>query len=181
MSTLLENITSSLPEFAKDLKLNLSSVLRQDELTPTQLWGTVIASAYTTKNIALTEAFVAEASDVISADVIDAAKAAAAIMGMNNIYYRFQHLVENESYSTIPARLRMNVMRTHKADPLDFELWSLAVSAINGCGKCVVSHERVLRSKGIGEDVIAAAVRIAAVVSAVAGVNAMAEEPINVG
>ncbi len=181
MSTLLENITSSLPEFAKDLKLNLSSVLRQDELTPTQLWGTVIAAAYTAKNVTLTEAFVAEASEVISAEVIDAAKAAAAIMGMNNIYYRFLHLVENESYSTIPARLRMNVMRTHKADPLDFELWSLAVSAINGCAKCIVSHERVLRSKGIGEDVIAAAVRVASVVSAVAGVNAMEGEPVDVG
>lgn len=174
MSTLLESLASSLPDYAKDLKLNLSSVLRQDELSPTQLWGTAVACAYATQHIPLYEAIVAEATDQgVSLEVIEGAKAASAIMGMNNIYYRFQHLVESSSYSSIPARLRMNVIRTHKADPLDFELWSLSVSSINGCGKCVVAHERVLREKGITEEIIAASVRIAAVIHAVAGVLTM--------
>jgi alkyl hydroperoxide reductase subunit D len=118
----------------------------------------------------LYEAILAEATSNVSAEVIDAAKGAAAIMGMNNVYYRFQHIVENPRYTEIPARLRMNILRGHKGDPVDFELWSLAVSAINGCGKCVSSHERVLRSKGVAEDAIVAAVRIASVLSAVAGV-----------
>jgi len=85
-------------------------------------------------------------------------------MGMNNIYYRFHHLSNNEKYAALPARLRMNIMRTHGADQVDFELWALVVSAINGCGKCVSSHEKILLEKGITEDLILAAVRIASVV-----------------
>lgn len=106
----------------------------------------------------------------ISPEAVQGAKAAAAIMGMNNIYYRFQHLAENEKYSTIPARLRMNVVRTHGSDPVDFELWCTAVSAVNGCGKCIVAHERTLREKGVSVETIAAAIRIASVVHAIATV-----------
>ena len=84
-------------------------------------------------------------------------------MGMNNIFYRFRHLSSNEKYGTMPARLRMQVIRTHGSDPVDFELWCLAVSAINGCGVCVDAHEKVLREKGVGEETILAAVRIASV------------------
>ena len=91
-------------------------------------------------------------------------------MGMNNIYYRFLHLTSNEKYGTMRAGLRMNVMRTHGIDPLDFELWSIAVSAINGCGVCVDSHEKTLREKGISEEKILAAIRIASVVHAIASV-----------
>ena len=91
-------------------------------------------------------------------------------MGMNNIFYRFHHLTKNEKYATMPARLRMNGIRTHGADPVDFELWCVAASAVNGCGKCVDSHEQVLRQKGVTEEIILAAVRIAALIHAVATV-----------
>ena len=91
-------------------------------------------------------------------------------MGMNNIFYRFQHLVGNEKYSTIPTRLRMNVIRTHGASPVDFELWCTAVSAVNGCGQCIMSHERVLQGKGVSAESITAAVRIASVLHAIASV-----------
>ena len=97
-----------------------------------------------------------------------AAKAAAAIMGMNNVYYRFLHLVEDEEYSRLPAKLRMNVIANPGAPKEDFELWSLAVSAVNGCGKCITAHEKVLRDAGVSREQIQAAVRIAAVVHAVA-------------
>ena len=63
-------------------------------------------------------------------------------MGMNNIYYRFLHLVEDGEYQTMPARLRMNIIGNPGIDKLDFELLSLAVSAVNGCGLCVTSHEK---------------------------------------
>ena len=89
-------------------------------------------------------------------------------MSMTNIFYRFLHLTSNEKYGTMRAGLRMNVMRTHGIDPLDFELWSTAVSAINGCGACVDSHEKVMREKGVSEEKILAAVRIASVVHAIA-------------
>jgi lipoyl-dependent peroxiredoxin subunit D len=91
-------------------------------------------------------------------------------MGMNNVYYRFLHLTANEKYRTIPARLRMNVLRTHGVEAADFELWCLAVSAVNNCQACVVSHEQVVREKGISEEGVLAAVRVAAVIHALAGV-----------
>ena len=166
----LEQISDSLPGYAKDLKLNLSSVLAQAELTPEQGWGTAVATALASRNGLLYRAIAADAEKHLSPEALNGAKAAAAIMGMNNIFYRFQHLVENEKYATIPTRLRMNVMRTHGADPVNFELWCTAVSAVNGCGKCIVAHERVLVEKGTPVETITAAIRIASVVHAIAAV-----------
>ena len=118
----LEQISDSIPAYAKDLRLNLSSVLAQTELTIQQTWGTAVATAHAARNPSLYRAISVEAEKHLSKEALEAAKSAAAIMGMNNIYYRFQHLGENEKYATIPARLRMNVIRTHGTDPLDFEL-----------------------------------------------------------
>jgi alkyl hydroperoxide reductase subunit D len=165
----LEALLDTVPSYAKDLKLNFSSVVaQQTDLTPEQAWGSVVASAYASGNTDLLKAILEEASQKVSAQTIDAAKGAAAIMGMNNIYYRFLHLTTNEKYRTMPARLRMNIMRQHGVDHVDFELWCTAVSAINGCGACVDSHEKTLRDKGLDEEKILAAVRIASVVHALA-------------
>ncbi len=165
----LEQLLEIIPDYAKDLRLNWTSLVSQGELTDSQKWGTFIASAYVSRNPVLLSAVTEEAARAgISDQVIEAAKGAAAIMGMNNVFYRFQHLAANEKYSAMPARLRMNIMRNHGADPIDFELWSLAASAINGCGKCVGAHEKVLREKGISEEVVMQAVRIASVVHGVA-------------
>lgn len=163
-----EAMLESLPDYAKDLRLNWSALVNATELTDNQKWGSFIAAAYAARSPRLLAAVEAEAAAHISPEVITAAKGAAAIMGMNNIYYRFHHLSSNEKYATMPARLRMNVMRTHGADPVDFELWSLVVSAINGCGKCVSSHEKELLTKGVTEELILAGVRIASVVHATA-------------
>jgi len=165
----LETLLDSIPAHAKDLKLNFSSVVtQQTELTPHQAWGTVVASAYASGNAELLKAAVEHAAPYLSEQQLEAAKGAAAIMGMNNIYYRFLHLTSNEKYKTIPARLRMNIMRAHGVEHADFELWCTAVSAINGCGACVDSHEKTLREKGWEEEKILAAVRIASVVHALA-------------
>ncbi len=164
----IENLIDLIPDYAKDLKLNYSTLVRNNtELTPQQLWGTLVASAIATRSAELTEAILEEGARQLSPQAFEAAKSAAAVMGMNNIFYRFQHLSSNEKYSTMPARLRMNVLRTHGTDHLDFELWSLAVSAINGCGKCVDAHEKVIREKGAGEELIVAAVRVASTVHAI--------------
>jgi len=164
----LDQLIDGLPSHAKDLKLNYSSLVRQNtELTPQQLWGTVVASAIATRNPDLTAAALEEGAKQLSPQAMEAAKAAASVMGMNNIYYRFLHLTSNEKYSTMPARLRMNVMRSHGVDHNDFELWSLAVSAINGCGKCIDSHEKVVREKGVTEETILAVVRVASVIHAI--------------
>jgi alkyl hydroperoxide reductase subunit D len=167
----IDVLIDGLPNYAKDLKLNYSTLVRQNnELTAQQLWGTVVASAIATRNGELTEAALQEAAKHLTPQALEAAKTAAAIMGMNNIYYRFLHLTSNEKYGTLPARLRMNGMRTHGVDHIDFELWALAVSAINGCGKCVDSHEKVVREKGITEESILAIVRVASVLHAIGSV-----------
>lgn len=166
----LDELRETLPDYAKDLKLNLSSVLRQPELNEQQLWGAALACAFASGNDALLRTIEQEASQRLDETSATAAKAAAALMGMNNVYYRFLHLASNEKYKTMRAGLRMNVIRTHGADPVDFELWCLAVSAINGCGACVDSHEKVVREKGLSEEAVQAVVRVAAVVHAVARV-----------
>jgi alkyl hydroperoxide reductase subunit D len=165
----LETLLDTVPGYAKDLKLNFSTVVgQQTDLTAQQAWGTVVASAYATGNGDLLRAVVEQAAQHLSEQALDAAKGAAAIMGMNNIYYRFLHLTSNEKYRTMPARLRMNIMRQHGVDHVDFELWCTAVSAINGCGACVESHEKTLRDKGMEEEKILATIRIASVVNALA-------------
>jgi len=167
----LDTLIDSLPTSAKDLKLNYSSLIRNNtELTSQQLWGTVVAAAIATRSSALTPAVLEAAAAQLTPQALEAAKAAAAIMGMNNIFYRFHHLSSNEKYSTMPARLRMNGLRGHGVEDVDFELWSLAVSAINGCGKCVDAHEKVVRDKGATEELVLAVVRVAAVIHAIGAV-----------
>ena len=163
----LDALIESLPSYAKDLKLNFSSVVRQQtDLSQQQLWGTVVTCAIAVRNEDLTAAALEEAANHLTPQALEAAKGAAAIMGMNNIFYRFLHLSSNEKYGTMRAGLRMNVIRTHGIDQLDFELWCTAISAINGCGTCVDSHEKVLREKGFGEEKILSAVRVASVMHA---------------
>src|ERR1700688_1197165 len=166
----LNELLDSVPAYAKDLKLNLSTLLLQQELNEQQIWGTAVASAFASRNPQLIEAIFAEAASHLSSQALDAAKSAAAVMGMNNIYYRFQHLSQNPKDATLPARLRMNVLRSHGVDTADFELWCTAVSAINGCGLCVDSHEKILRDKGLTEESILAAVRLASVIHGLATV-----------
>jgi alkyl hydroperoxide reductase subunit D len=166
----LNELLDTVPAYAKDLKLNLSSLLQQQELNERQIWGTVAASAIASRNPQVIQTVLAEAASHLSPQALEAAKGAAAVMGMNNIYYRFQHLATNQKYATLPARLRMNVLRNHGIDPVDFELWCTAVSAINGCGACVDSHEQVLRNKGMSEESILAAVRLASVIHGLATV-----------
>ena len=164
----LEQLLEQVPEYAKDLKLNMGSVFRQIELTDRQAWGTAVCCAIASRSARVVEAVLSEAAKHLDPAALHAAKAAAAIMGMNNIFYRFRHLSGNEKYGTMPARLRMQVIGRHGSDPVDFELWCLAVSAINACAVCVDAHEKVLREKGVSEETILAAVRIASTIYALA-------------
>jgi alkyl hydroperoxide reductase subunit D len=161
----IESLKQQLPEYAKDLKLNLSS---ETVLSEQQKAGAFVASALAARNPAVSEALIAEFAPRLSPEALHAAKAAAAIMAMNNIYYRFTHLASSPDYRTMPAKLRMNVIAKPGVDKVDFELWSLAVSAINSCGLCIDSHEKVVREHGLTTEQVQAAVRIAAVVHAVA-------------
>ena len=163
----LDALRARLPDYAKDLKLNLGSLAAETLLTPQQLAGTFVVSALASRNAEVTRALVGEFGPKLSPEALTAAKAAAAIMGMNNVYYRFTHLVGGQ-YAQLPAKLRMNVIGKPGVEKADFELWSLAVSAINGCGMCMESHEKMLVQAGLTREQIQAAIRIAAVVHAVA-------------
>jgi alkyl hydroperoxide reductase subunit D len=148
----LTELRNRLPDYAKDLKLNLDSVLSaggSPGLDARQIRAVALASAIASRHapfVAAVEAFAAEA---LSPEEIDGARAAAAIMAMNNVYYRATHLVENDEYAQLRTGLRMNVMANPGLDKVAFELASLAVSAINGCGSCP-SCSRSNTSPGCG-------------------------------
>jgi alkyl hydroperoxide reductase subunit D len=164
----LEHLKNRLPDYAKDLKLNLSSLAAEAVLSDQQRAGTFVATALAARNAEATAAITAEFAPKLSPAALNAARAAASIMAMNNIYYRFTHLAASPDYRALPAKLRMNVIGKPGVERADFELWSLAVSAINGCGMCIDAHEKVLREAGMTAEQIQAAVRIASVVHAVA-------------
>jgi alkyl hydroperoxide reductase subunit D len=178
----LAALLEAIPTYARDTKINLSNVLKQTELNAQQLWGTAVACSIAARNPEVIRAIEEEAASQLTPAALEAARTAASIMAMNNVYYRFLHLTENEKYSTIPARLRMQGLRNHGVDQIDFELWCTAVSAVNNCPACVASHERVVRDKGITEEQVAAAIRIAAVIQAAATVlDAQAASPVRGG
>jgi alkyl hydroperoxide reductase subunit D len=164
----IDRLRERMPPFAKDIQLNLSSVLQGGSLNDDQRWGVAVACAVAAGDSVLREAIVQDATAKVGEAVLDDASAAAALMAMNNVYYRFRHMVGKESYSAKPARLRMNRIVQPKTDKATFELMCLAVSAINGCESCVRSHERAVVEGGLTEDHVHDAVRIAATIRATA-------------
>jgi lipoyl-dependent peroxiredoxin subunit D len=165
----LDAIRDALPEAAKDIRLNLGSVLQGGALSPAQRWGVAIASAIAARNPALRDAVLGDAAAAgVEEAVIDDARAAAALMAMNNVYYRFRHLIGKPGYSEKPARLRMNRLAKPATNKADFELYSLAVSAINGCENCLRSHEEAVLHGGLTDEHVHDAVRIAATLQAAA-------------
>ena len=171
MSASLQELRSRIPDYAKDLRLNLESVLQETGapgLTMQQIGMVAVASAIASRYAPLTEAVTEWAQAHLDATALNGARASAAIMGMTNVYYRFTHLVSEKEYATMRAGLRMNVLANHGAEKIGFELASTAVSAINGCGMCMDSHEKTLKQHGATSQAVQSAARIAAVVHAVA-------------
>ena len=166
----VDTLKSQIPAYAKDIKLNQSSMANDETLSQQQLWGCIMASAIATRSPAVIQALVPEAARHLSEQAQEAAKAAASIMAMNNVYYRFIHLAKNKEYATLPAKLRMNILANPGVEKVYFELWSLAVSAINGCGMCIDAHEAELKKHGLGVEQIQTAVRVASTIAAVASV-----------
>ena len=169
----LDALREALPAYAKDLSLNLSSLAGESLLTDQQKWGAFVASAHAVGVPAVVKSLEAAAREAgLSDEALTAARSAAAIMGMNNVYYRALHLMKNKEYATLPARLRMNLLANPGVDKVDFELWSTAVSAVNGCGMCLDAHEAELKKHGMPNTAVQAALRIAAVVNAASRVIA---------
>jgi len=163
----IDRLKERLPDYAKDLRVNLGVITSSTMLTAQQAWGTALAAAVTARNAEVVAAVAADAK--LSPDAAAAARNAAAVMGMNNIYYRFQHIMGDGSpYDHLPARLRMLSFSKPGVGPVDFELWCLAASLLNGSEKCVRDHENTLRERGGTPEQVQDVVRIAAVIHAVA-------------
>jgi alkyl hydroperoxide reductase subunit D len=179
----LEQLRAAIPDAAKDIRLNLQTVLRGGSLSEAQRWGVAAAAAVATRHSRLRDVVLAAASTAVGSAVVEDAKAAAALMAMNNVYYRFRHMVGKPIYGEKPAGLRMNRLMQPATNRADFELMSLAVSAINGCETCVRAHEKTVTDGGLTADQVNDAVRIAATIyaSAVAlesGETAASEVPL---
>jgi alkyl hydroperoxide reductase subunit D len=168
----LKEFADALPDYAKDLRLNISSLLNDQILGDQRKYGLLLACAHGTGYKPVVEAAEAEVEGKLSLEAANAARAAAAVMAMNNVYYRFVHLASNPEYGTMPAKLRMNVIGSPGIEKADFELFSLAVSAMNGCGMCIDSHEKVLKTHGVSAEIVQAGARVGAVMKAVATVHA---------
>jgi len=164
----MNDLKDAIPDYAKDIKLNLSALSREKTLTEQQLYGTMLACALAAGEPSVIRHTHEEARSQLDEAAIAAAKTAAAIMAMNNVYYRFVHLASAEDYKQMRAGLRMNAIGNPGIEREDFELFCLAVSAINACGACIDSHDATLRKAGMKPEALQAAVRIAAVVHAVA-------------
>lgn len=172
----IKELKSLMPEYAKDVELNLSSTLSKEGspgLTKEQILGTALASAYTLKDKQLVSLIKNEANEILSSKYTDGLKIATSLMAMNNIYYRFIHFVKNDDYKTMPTKLRMNKMMSSGIPKVDFEIYSLAVSSINGCGLCVESHEKQLIKHGVSKEGIQSAIKISAVMNSAAQVLAI--------
>lgn len=170
----LDALRSAIPDYARDLRLNLGSVIGDSGLSTQQLWGTVLATAIASRSAVVLRELAPEARANLSPEAYTAAKTAAAVMAMSNVFHRTRHLLSDHEYGGLRAGLRMNVLGNPGVDKVDFELWSLAVSAINACGACLDSHEQALRKAGLGRETVQEAFRIASVIEAV-GVTLDAE------
>lgn len=165
----IDTLKNMIPDYAKDIKLNLSTLASEETLTPQQMWGTFVAAAMNAGNETVIRLVAEAAAAHMQPAALNAAKSAAAIMAMNNVYYKFAGMMGGD-YATMPAKLRMNVIGNPGVEKVDFELWSTAVSAMNGCQFCVKAHEKTLAEHGISNVQIQTAVRIAAVVQAASAV-----------
>ncbi|WP_320778772.1 carboxymuconolactone decarboxylase family protein [Streptomyces sp. CRN 30] len=164
----LDSLKASLPEYAHDLRRNLTSVIGDSPLPAQRLWGTVLATAVAVRSPAVLRALEPEARARLSPAAYTAAKAAASVMAMNNVFFRTRHLLSDQEYGSLRPGLRMNVTRDPGVDRADFEFWALAVSALNGCGVCLDAHERALRRTDADRETVQEAFRIASVVHAAA-------------
>lgn len=166
-----ETYRENMKEYAKDIRLNLSTVLSPEgapSLNQKQIAIIALSCAYSARAKNLGEALRSEFAPLIGDLELESAKAAATIMAMNNVFYRTQHHSDNEDLKKIPARLRMNVIGKPGIEKVDFELACLAVSSIGGCDRCVNSHVKEVLKAGLPVDAAHSAIRIAATIQAAA-------------
>ncbi len=162
----LQKLAAVDSRFLRDLKLNVNNVLGSSNLQKKEAFLLALATAINEKTPVLIEAFEALARrEGASDEEIAETHACTSVMNVNNVFYRFRHYMAGvEYYEKQPAGLRMNVMMNPVLGKEFFELMSLAVSALNGCERCVTSHESSVRHHGASEPRIYDAIRLTAVI-----------------
>lgn len=169
----INEIKSLVPDYAKDVRLNLDSTIARSSLPANEAVGVALAAAHAAKSARL--AAIIRASGALGEVEVNAALTAAALMGMNNVWYPFVEMAHDAELKARPAQLRMQAYATHGGvDQRRFELYALAASIVGKCHFCVQSHYAALKDSGTSVDQLRDVGRIAAVIAAAA--NAIAVE-----
>src|SRR4051812_16455076 len=163
----LNALKDRIPDYAKDVRLNLESVLGRSSLAAADALGVALAAAYAAQCTPLMDAV--RQSGQLSNEDANAALTAAALMGMNNVWYPYLEMARDDELKNQRAELRMNAYATHGGvDKLRFELFALAASIVGKCHFCVQSHYKMLKENGFTAQQLRDVGRIAAVVNAAA-------------
>jgi alkyl hydroperoxide reductase subunit D len=165
----LQAIKDRLPEHAKDIRLNLDGVIARSSLAPEDALGVALAAAFAARSKELVDAFRA----AVPAPEGYAALTAASLMGMNNVWYPFVEMADDDELKTLRPELRMNAYASHGGvSKAKFESYALAASIVGKCHFCVKSHFDLLKREGLTTQQLRDIGRIAAVVYATAQVLA---------
>ena len=161
----LEKLTETESRYLRDLRVNLKTALAGETLSPKEAYLVALAAAANEENDVLSRAFEEKALEngATQGEVAEAI-ACASLLATNNILYRFRHFAHKDIYEQLPARVKMNIMANPVLGKEFFELVSLAVSAINGCERCVNAHEASVLKLGATEARVFDAIRVAAIV-----------------
>jgi len=170
-------IKDLIPDYAKDIRLNLDAVLSRSSLEAHHALGAALAAAFAARAKPLVE--VLRASSALEATHAQAALTAAALIGMNNVWYPYVEMAGDADLKTARPELRMNAYASHGGvDRASFELYALAASIVGKCEFCVQSHYKLLRESGFTVQQLRDIGRIAAVVNAAAQVIAAESETV---
>ena len=165
----VDNIKAEMPEYAKDIKLNLDTTIKRSTLGETAEY-VALAAAFATGHHKLWTWIHSEMTDEHEAN---AAITAASLMAMNNTWYPYVEMAEDENLKGLPAQLRMNAISTHGGTTKGrFEAYSLAASIVGKCHFCVKAHYETLKKEGYTVEQLRDIGRIAAVITAVSKVLA---------
>lgn len=167
-SVFLNRLNAADHRYIKDLKINLSNSLKAQTLNEKEAVLIALSIAINEKATDLIASLEesAKVKGVEEKELLEVASCVS-LMNANNILYRFRHFMNKDSYSNIPAGIRMSIMMTPVLGKEFFELLSLVISAVNGCELCVTSHEASVKQHGATEQRIFDAVRLGAVVKSV--------------
>lgn len=164
----VDQVKEALPDYAKDTKLNIDSVINRSTLDIAVANGCALAAAMATGNGKLVTFIQSSMEDALERD---AALTASSLMGMNNVWYPYLEMVNDPNLSGLPAQLRMNAIASHGGTTKDrFEAYALAASIVGKCHFCVKAHYDTLRKEGYTVEQLRDIGRIAAVVTSVAKV-----------